>query len=314
MATETTPTWTAPDGARVFYRLLRAGAGRPVLVLLHGMASNSTRWNEFVRETRLRESCDLLRIDRRGQGRSAWRGAAGVKEWCDDIAGILAAEGYSRAFVGGHCLGANVAVEFAARHPALTAGLVLVEPMPAGALAGTMASVARWRGVLRLLLGLSRVANALGIHRRRVAELDLEELDRRTRAEIAGGRPGESALALYASPLADLRTTPTASYFRDLLAVTAPLPDLSTIGIPALALVASGSTMTDPARTRAAVAAFPRVTCVDLPARHWIPTEQPAAMRAAVEDWLSHVLEERHEGEAHGKRLGPVLEPQRPAA
>ena len=26
---------------------------------------------------------------------------------------------------------------------------------------------------------------------------------------------------------------------------------------------------------------------VELQAEHWIPTEQPAAMRAAIEDWLA---------------------------
>src|SRR5439155_20089608 len=127
----------------------RSGEGRPVLVLLHGVASNSARWTEFVGETRLRDSWDLLRIDRRGQGRSVWRGAAGMPEWCDDIAGVLGAEGYGRAYVGGHCLGANIAIEFAARYPALASGLVLIEPMPREALAGSMARAVPWRGALK---------------------------------------------------------------------------------------------------------------------------------------------------------------------
>src|SRR5437660_1413093 len=94
-------TWSGAGGAQIFYRLWRSGEGRPVLVLLHGVASNSTRWTEFVRETRLRDSWDLLRIDRRGQGQSVWRGAAGIPEWCDDVGGILAAEGYAPAFAAG---------------------------------------------------------------------------------------------------------------------------------------------------------------------------------------------------------------------
>lgn len=293
MGSDTASSWRAACGANVFYRLWRSDERRAVLVLLHGMASNSTRWNEFARETRLRRTVDLLRIDRRGQGRSLWRGAAGMKPWCDDIAAILAAEGYGRAFVGGHCLGANVAIEFAARYPALTAGLVLVEPMPREALAGVLARIARGRGALVALLGLARFANALGLRRRSLDELDLEALDGRTRAQIAAGRPSESALALYASPIADLRSTPTVSYLRDLLAVTAPLPPLGNIDAPVLALLSSHSTMTDPARTREALGRLPRATCVEIPARHWIPTEEPAAMRSAIEDWLPQVVEAR---------------------
>jgi pimeloyl-ACP methyl ester carboxylesterase len=278
--------FTAPDGARIFYRLDRSGPGRPVLVLLHGMASNSTRWNEFVRESRLAACCDLLRVDRRGQGLSAWRGRTGMREWCDDLAGILAAEGYAQAYVGGHCLGANVAIEFAARHPALTAGLVLVEPMPRESLAGTLARVARLRWLLHLGVGAARVANAAGLYRRRLMGLDLEGLDRRSRGRIAAGAPSESVLTIYASPFADLACLPTVSYLRDLLAVTAPLPPLESIRVPVLALVSGQSTMTDPARTRAALDALRDLSCVEIEARHWIPTEQPAAMRAAIDDWV----------------------------
>jgi pimeloyl-ACP methyl ester carboxylesterase len=290
MGTDATGTWTAPDGARIFYRLRREAAGRPVLVLLHGAASNSTRWTEFARETRLVDSCDLLRIDRRGQGRSVWRGATGIPEWCDDIAGILAAEGYGRAFVGGHCLGANIAIEFAARHRALTAGLVLVEPMPREALAGTMGRLSRWPGPIKLIVAIARALNALGLYRRKLADLDLEELDRRTREQIAAGRSSESALALYASPFLDLTTTPTVSYFRDLLAITAPLPPLASVDVPVLALISRDSSMTDPQRVRRAISAFPEVTCIGISARHWIPTEEPAAMRSAIEDWLALFL------------------------
>lgn len=279
-------TWRAADGAPVFYRLARGEGPRPVLVLLHGMASNSTRWNEFARETRLRECCDLMRIDRRGQGGSVWRGAGGMREWCGDIAGILAAEGYPRAFVGGHCLGANIALEFAARHRSLVDGLVLVEPMPPEALAGTLARVARWRGAMAALLALARAANAIGLRRRRVRPPDLEALDRDTRARLAAGDCAESALAIHASPLEDLRATPAASYLRDLLAVTAPLPPLATIDVPALVLVSRDSDMTDPRLARRAMSALPAATFVDIPARHWIPTEAPEAMRSAIEAWL----------------------------
>lgn len=278
--------WVAPDGASIFYRHWRPAHPRGALVLLHGAASNSTRWWEFVADTSLKDHWSLIRIDRRGEGQSVWRKPAGMAEWCDDIAGILAAEGFERGVVGGHCLGANVAVEFGARHPARAAGLVLVEPMPRDSLTGSMHRTAQARPLLHLISGVMRLVNGLGFHRRTLMALDLEVLDAHTRAQMARGHDNESAFALYASPFLDLKTTPTGSYFRDLLAVTARMPPFETIRAPVLALLSAHSTFTDPPKTRRALEAFPRVEIVELHTRHWIPTEQPREMREAIENWL----------------------------
>jgi pimeloyl-ACP methyl ester carboxylesterase len=64
---------------------------------------------------------------------------------------------------------------------------------------------------------------------------------------------------------------------------------LARIGAPALGLLARGGAFTDPRRTRAALAALPRCDIAELEAHHWIPTEQPEAMRAAVERWLEAI-------------------------
>jgi pimeloyl-ACP methyl ester carboxylesterase len=276
---------TAPDGVTIAYRLWRPGRPRRVLVLLHGLASNMTRWSEFVAATSLRDSWDLLRVDLRGQGASLWRGRVGMAEWCADLAAILDAEGYPRAVVAGHCLGANIAVEFSVRHPARTAGVILIEPMLPDALAGAMGRIATLRPLFRPAVWLVRGLNRLGLHRRRLASLDLEALDRQTRAAIAAAGSSERLLARYASPWLDLRTTATAPYLQALLAVTQPLPDLAAIKSPVLALLSAGSTFSDPARTRARLRAVPACRVLMLPARHWIPTEQPEAMRSSIEEW-----------------------------
>ncbi|APV48290.1 hypothetical protein BWI17_00500 [Betaproteobacteria bacterium GR16-43] len=281
---DSTHRWVAPDGASIFYRHWRPANPRGALVLLHGVASNSTRWWEFVEGTSLKDDWSLIRIDRRGQGESVWRKPAGMREWCDDIAGILSAEGFERGYVGGHCLGANIAIAFGAAHPDRTAGLVLVEPLPRSSLSGTLDRTARARGLLHLASGISRVANALGIYRRTLPKMDLKVLDQKTRAAIAHAEPG--ALDLYGAPLLDLKILPTGSYFRDLLAVTGELPDFATIPAPALALLSKHSTFTDPAATRAALARLPHCDVIELDAIHWIPTEQPVAMREAIEKML----------------------------
>ncbi|MBI3029215.1 MAG: alpha/beta hydrolase [Candidatus Rokubacteria bacterium] len=278
-------TQRTAGGAVIAYRLWRPGGPRQLLVLLHGLASNMTRWSEFVARTTLRDSWDLLRVDLRGQGLSVHRGRAGMAEWCGDLAAILDAEGYPQAVVGGHCLGANIAVEFAARHPGKVSGLVLIEPMPREALTGPMRQIARLRPLFGPAVWLIRALNALGVHRRRLEPLDLEEFDRETRAAISAGGAAEALLERYASPWLDLRTTPSGAYLQALIAVGGRLPDLSAIRTPVLALLSTGSAFTDPMITEQWLAGFPDYRIVRLDARHWIPTEQPEAMRRAIEDW-----------------------------
>ncbi len=256
------------------------------LVLLHGVASNRTRWSEFAATTALRESWTLLAPDLRGNGDFVHRGRIGMAEWCADIAALLDAEGHSQAVLVGHCLGANLALNFAARCPKRTQGLVLIEPMPPQALIGTMRRVKRLRPLLHLLIPAVRTVNALGLHRTKLQALDLQTLDRETRAALARGPEGEARLAKYASPFLDLRTTATGAYLQSLLAVTEELPAPESIFMPVLALFAEHSTFTDAAIVRAYLERLSDREVIVLPAKHWVPTEQPQAMREAIESWV----------------------------
>ena len=280
-------TLDRPGGARIAYRLARGNAPRPLLALAHGMGSNMTRWSEFFGQTALRASWDLLRFDMRGHGGSLWRGRTGMEIWCDDLAAILDAERYGRAVVGGNCLGANFAVFFAHRYPHRTAGLVLVEPMPLEAQAGLLRSL-RWLApLLRLAAAGIRALNALGLHRRRLPLLDLEELDKASRA--AARQDPQAISRLYASPFFDLRYMPSAAYLQDLLELWRPAR-LDTIVAPALALPSTGARFTDPALVDEALRALPRLTLEHIEALHWIPTEQPKQMREAIERWCERLL------------------------
>jgi pimeloyl-ACP methyl ester carboxylesterase len=284
-------TLRAADGALLAYCVCAPRAPRGALLLLHGLASNHTRWSEFARETALRDDWALLRPDLRGQGASVFRGRIGMADWRSDLAALLDAEAFPKAVLVGHCLGANLALAFAAHHPERTAGLVLIEPMPPEALTGAMRHVHRLRTLVRLAVPLVRVLNTLGVHRRALVAQDLEQLDRETRAALARGAQGEAQLAKYASPLGDLRTTATGAYLQAMLAVTAPLPELEQISAPVLALLSELSTFTDPAITRRVLGRIPDCEIAELPARHWIPTEQPEAMRAAIENWVRRRFE-----------------------
>jgi esterase len=254
------------------------------LLLLHGAASNGTRWSEFIERTQLKNGWRLLAPDLRGNGSAVLpRTRLGMDVWCADIAALLDAEGCERAVLAGHCLGANIALQFAARHPARVAALALIEPMPPEAFIGSAGRLPSLEPLLWAIYGAARALNSLGIYRRHIEPLDLREWDRATRS-------GARKLSMLGTLSLDLKTTPVAAHVRMLLATGEPWPELERIQAPVLALVSSRSTLTDPARTRRALARLRDCKVVEVDAVHWIPTEQPAAMRAALEDWLSELL------------------------
>ncbi|HEU4352400.1 MAG TPA: alpha/beta hydrolase [Burkholderiales bacterium] len=256
------------------------------LVLLHGAASNSTRWAEFRESTRLKDWA-ILAPDLRGNASAAApRTPLGMDAWCADIAALLDAHGAARAVIVGHCLGASIALRFVARFPARVAGLVLVEPMPPEALIGMMRTLARLKPLLYALYGAARMANTIGIYRRRLEILDLREWDR-------GIRSGKVRLSAFASLAVDLRSTPLAAYTRMLAATVEPWPDVGKIAVPVLALLSTQSSFTDLARTRRVLAALRDCDIVELDAVHWIPTEQPEAMCTAIEHWLARRAPEK---------------------
>jgi pimeloyl-ACP methyl ester carboxylesterase len=278
-------TYVTADGVTLAYRLWRPGSPRRTVVLVHGLASNHTRWAEFVATTRLRESWDLLRPDLRGFGASLDRGRVGLDEWCRDLRALLATEAAPPAVLVGHCLGANVVLHFAAGSPTATRSLVLIEPMFRQALTGALRLAARLRLAGATLAALARGLNRLGIHRGRLPTLDLEQLDREARAAVAVAGPEAFPEARFGSALEDLKVTPTAVYLAGLQAVTSPLPDLRAIPVPALALLSRGGRFGDPDLTARLLAALPRGEVEMLEARHWIPTESPTDMRRAIEEW-----------------------------
>ena len=276
------------DHTRVTYLCRRGAAdlGHTPLLLIHGAASNMTRWSEFVERTALTAKHDIIRLDLRGHGRSLYRGRVALEIWCDDIAAVLRQEGHQRAILGGHCLGANVAMMFAARYPHQTHGVVLVEPMLHQALIGTLRRLSRLAMPVKALLAIILLLNRLGIYRRHLAALDLYELDQTFRARLSEPGGDQALVRRYASPWQDLKTMPSAIFLQDLLEVIRPLP-LDVIRGPFLALLSTGHTFVDPAITTAVLSGLAQGEIHTLDAKHWIPTEQPQAMRELIEAWVT---------------------------
>lgn len=283
-------TLSAADGATLGYRLFRgASSPRRLMVLLHGVASNMSRWSEFVEHTSLKETWDLLRLDLRGHGESFMRGRLSLKIWCRDLRDILDAEGCEQALLVGHSLGAQVAVQFAVLYPSRVRGLVLIDPIFHQALRGGMRVLSWFRPAASLLAALIRLLNRLGLYRRNLPSRDLRQLDEKTRRELLAPGKQNEMIELYSSPWEDLKYFPIASFMQEVIEITRPLPPLKTIEAPVLVLLSSGITYTSPEVTHRVLAECPQAQTVTIEAYHWPLTENPVLVRKTIEQWCEHL-------------------------
>ena len=278
-----------PDGTRIAYRIKepRQPGEAPALLLIHGLASNLTRWSEFVEHTTLTRTHSVIRLDLRGHGGSLTRHRIGLDLWCDDLSALLDATGHARALVIGHSLGAQVALHFAARAPQRVAGIGLIDPTLHAALRG------RWR-LLRLvdpLLAASaavvRGLNALGLYRRDLPPRDLRELDRKARLALQARQDEVAFIRQYSSTWSDLRHVPLAVYLQDLVELFRSTPLPQTLGIPVLVLLSTAGTFADPERTVALLGNSPTVQVHLIQCHHWPLTERPDEVRDIIEDWCA---------------------------
>ena len=138
-------TTSSTDGFELAYWFRRAEeANDRFLLLVHGGASNHTRWSEFASQTRLAAAWHLVSPDMRGNGESIKRGRQDIALWCDDLIDILNAENAPTAVIAGHSLGAQIAIHFADRHANRTRALILIDPLFQSALRGRGAPAAPW--------------------------------------------------------------------------------------------------------------------------------------------------------------------------
>lgn len=278
----------ASDGAELVYWLWRSGGEpAPLLMLLHGAASNHTRWSEFLEATALRESMDIMRPDLRGNGASMTRGRLDLATWSQDLRELLDAEGSAAAVLAGHSLGAQIAIDFAHRHPDRAQALALIDPVFRPALTGARKVMSRLLPLFALLTWVIRSLNALGLRRRRIdAERDLRRLDQSTRAALRSGESHREIARRYSALGPILRHMPVSNYLQQLQATVAALPPLEEIEIPVLVLLSSGITFADPSVNRAQIERFPRASTVTIDANHWPLTERPDAVREAIDSWV----------------------------
>lgn len=127
------PTINTSDRARLYYRVQGKDAGQPPLILIHGWCSNLGHWDPLVKHFGRRHR--ILRVDRRGMGRSTTSGQGHTAvQHAADIAEIAKLEGFRRAVVIGHAGGGPTTLELSRSFPRLVKATVMVDsgmyPLP----------------------------------------------------------------------------------------------------------------------------------------------------------------------------------------
>lgn len=104
------------------------GAGKPPLVLLHGMLGSSRNWQTAGRD--LAAAHQVFAVDLRNHGASPHADTMTYAEMMDDVLAWLDAQGLGSTALLGHSMGGKVAMLLACRHPARVSRLTIVDIAP----------------------------------------------------------------------------------------------------------------------------------------------------------------------------------------
>lgn len=256
-------------------------------MLLHGLASNHTRWSEFVEQTSLAATHDLLTPDLRGHGLSVEVSDHGdLDRWVDDLSGLLHKMGHRRAVIVGHSLGAQVAMHFAATHPNLTRSLFLIDPVLRTALLPKNQWIRTASPLFSVAAAWIRFANRLGVYRRCIEPLDLRELDCAARIALQSAENTEAFIKQYSSTRADLGHIHTAQYLQDVVELLRAPPEFARLCCPVRVLLSTGATFAGESETRRDFSALTNATFATIDCHHWPVTERPDEVRLAIETWV----------------------------
>jgi pimeloyl-ACP methyl ester carboxylesterase len=163
----------------------RTGGWGPLIVLIHGLTSNSATWDRVL--PALAQRYTVLAPDLLGHGRSdKLRGDYSVGAHANTIRDLMDALGYSKAMFVGHSLGGGVALQFAYQYPKRIERLALVAPggfgkevtplLRAASLPGSgpVLALAAAKPVIDAGRLVTRLLGRLGLH----GSTDLEEIGR----------------------------------------------------------------------------------------------------------------------------------------
>jgi N-formylmaleamate deformylase len=122
---EWTDGYVDANGLSIHY--YRTGRDKPKVIFNHGAGDDGLCWTHVVKE--LEANYDCILVDARGHGLSAsGNGDYSTSRRVADLAGLIQALGLDHPVVGGHSMGADTAMNFAAVHPDMTRAVFLEDP------------------------------------------------------------------------------------------------------------------------------------------------------------------------------------------
>ncbi|MGW2177466.1 alpha/beta fold hydrolase [Streptomyces sp. NPDC001732] len=199
------PTFSAPDGTRLAYRV--HGDGAPVVCVPGGPADSRYLGDLGGLAAHRR----LIVPDLRGTGRSAIPDDASsyrCDRLVDDIEALRDHLGLARMDLLGHSAGTNIAVRYAAEHPDRVGGLALIGPSTRAVGLTVTGEMRREAALARreepwfppAFAALEAIAGGTGSDREAVAPFLYGRWDAVARRHHADGRPdNEEAVARFAS-------------------------------------------------------------------------------------------------------------------
>ena len=246
------------------------GSGPPLL-LVHGFPLDHTMWQGQLEA--LADHCRLIAPDLRGFGASdVTPGTVTMHQMADDMASLLVALQIQEPITFcGLSMGGYVAWQFALRHPAQLARLILCDTR---AIADTTEAAEGRRSTARKVLaeGAAVAASAMLPKFFAPATQDRQpHLIEATRQVILRTKPEGIAAGLLG-----MAERPD---------VTAQLPKIS---VPALVLCGSHDVISTPSEMRQIAEQLPQARYIEIAdAGHMAPLEQPAAVNTAIRNFLA---------------------------
>ena len=253
---------------RMILNALTAGTGAPV-VLLHGLFGAAKNLGQIARALSPRAA--VFSLDLRNHGDSPHAAAMDYPALAADVAETMAAHGLPTAAVIGHSMGGKTAMTLALTQPALVERLVVMDIAPVSYVDGFDAYVRAMQAV----------------------PLSPQLTRHHAEAALAAAVPAPALRQFF---LNNLILGPAPHWRLGLAEIAVALPNLTSwtdppaarpYGGPALFLNGANSDYVGAAADAPIARLFPHATRRTIEgAGHWLHAEQPAAVIAALEEFL----------------------------
>ena len=255
------------------------GSG-PAMLWAHGLGQNLNDWNELVPffENRYR----VIHYDARGHGRSQ------ILEHEDDYSqdlmivdmlALLDELSVDRVIVGGHSMGANVALNFALRHPQRCAAVILVaigtgssDPVLWKKYWGKLADLAENNGIEAYVEGLR----------------ETPAWERALSHPLIGERVTQSESANKPQAIANI----IRGIQRKRPSIYELEPELKALKVPALVVFSEGDTPVLEC-SKYLAACIPGASLAEISATsHWTQLEAPDEFHRVVDEFVANLIKE----------------------